>query len=249
MLAAVTAQGDTVIYNAAKEPEICDLGRFLNDCGGNVSGFGSDTVYISGVKRLHGCRYRVMPDRIVAATLMSVTACAGGELVLKRADSRDLQSVIPVFEQMGCSVGCEGDRIFISCKNPLRAVKTVRTMPYPGFPTDAQAVVTAALARADGTSVIVENIFENRYRHVDELVRMGADIKTEGRVAVIRGVKNLYGAKVCAHDLRGGAALTAAALGAEGETILTNVKLIDRGYESIEKMLSSVGGDIKRVNS
>lgn len=249
ILAAVLAEGETVIYNAAREPEICDLAGFLNLCGARIKGCGSGTVIIEGVKKLHGCEYSVMPDRIAAATLMAAAAATGGELGLLNARSGDLQSVIPVFEEMGCGVFPYKDRIFISCKKPLRAVKTLRTMPYPGFPTDAQAVVMAALTKAEGTSVIVENIFENRYRHVDELIRMGADIKTEGKVAVIEGVGSLYGANVRASDLRGGAALAVAAMGAHGETCLENVRFIDRGYESIEKTLNRIGGNVRRIRS
>ncbi len=248
MLAAVLAEGDTVIYNAAREPEISDLAGFLNACGAKVSGAGTGTVFISGVDKLHGCEYSVMPDRIVTATLMGAAAATGGELSLLGARVGDVRAVIPVFEQAGCQVYPYEDRIFISAKKTLRAVKTIRTMPYPGFPTDAQAIVMAVLTKARGTSVIVENIFENRYRHVDELVRMGADIKAEGKVAVIEGVKNLYGASVRATDLRGGAALAVAALSAEGETSLTNIRLIDRGYENIEDTFSRLGGKIKRVN-
>ena len=148
---------------------------------------------------------------------------------------------------MGCGVFVYDDNIYLTAKKNLRAVKTIRTMPYPGFPTDAQAIVMAALTKAQGTSVIVENIFENRYRHVDELVRMGADIKVEGKVAVVEGVKKLFGANVIATDLRGGAALVLAALAADGETVLSNIKLIDRGYEDIEKQLNSVGAKICRV--
>lgn len=248
MLAAVLAKGDTVIYNAAREPEISDLAGFLNACGAKVSGAGTGTILVSGVERLHGCEYSVMPDRIVTATLMGAAAATGGELSLLGARACDVQAVIPVFEQSGCQVYPYEERIFISAKKPLKAVKTIRTMPYPGFPTDAQAIVMAVLTKARGTSVIVENIFENRYRHVDELVRMGADIKAEGKVAVIEGVKNLYGASVRATDLRGGAALAVAALSAEGETSLTNIRLIDRGYENIENTFSRLGGKIKRVN-
>jgi UDP-N-acetylglucosamine 1-carboxyvinyltransferase len=247
ILAAALADGDTVIYNAAREPEIADLGGFLNECGAKISGCGGDTVRIRGVKRLHGCTYTVMPDRIAAATFMSAAAVTGGELSLLNARYEDLQSVATVFEQMGCGIFRYGDRIFISCKKPLRAVKTVRTMPYPGFPTDAQAVVMSALTKAQGTSVVTETVFENRFHHVDELVRMGADIKTEGRVAVIRGVKGLYGANVRAFDLRGGAALAVAGMGAEGVTTLENVRFIDRGYESIERSLTAIGGDVRRV--
>ncbi len=246
MLAACLAKGDTVIYNAAREPEIADLGNFLNCCGARISGHGSSTIYITGVRGLHGCEYRVMPDRIAVCTLMSAAAITGGEITLTDARARDVDAVIPVFEQMGCTVFAYEDRIFLSAKRPLKAVRTIRTMPYPGFPTDAQAIVMAALTKAHGTSVIVENIFENRYRHVDELVRMGADVKAEGKVAVVEGVGRLYGANVIATDLRGGAALVIAALAAEGETNLSNVKLIDRGYEEIEKQLSSVGAKIKR---
>lgn len=248
MLAAVLAKGDTVIYNAAREPEICDLAEFLNCCGAKISGAGGGTITISGVEKLHGCEYSVMPDRIVAATFMSAAAATGGEIGLLGARAGDIRAVIPIFEQMGCQVFLYEDRIFIKAPKQLKAVRTVRTMPYPGFPTDAQAIVTAALAKAKGTSVVVENIFENRYRHVDELVRMGADIKTEGKVAVIEGVKELYGAKVRAPDLRGGAALAVAALSAEGETSLTNIKLMDRGYDCIENAFTLLGGNIKRVN-
>ena len=173
MLAAVLAKGDTVIYNAAREPEICDLAEFLNCCGAKISGAGGGTITISGVEKLHGCEYSVMPDRIVAATFMSAAAATGGEIGLLGARAGDIRAVIPIFEQMGCQVFLYEDRIFIKAPKQLKAVRTVRTMPYPGFPTDAQAIVTAALAKAKGTSVVVENIFENRYRHVDELVRMG----------------------------------------------------------------------------
>ena len=247
MLAAATAKGETVIYNAAREPEIEDLAGFLNKCGARISGAGSSYIRIEGVGELRGCRYKVMPDRIAAATFMAAAAAAGGELGLMGIRCRDIQSVVTVFEQMGADVYCQGDRIFLSCNSPLKAVKTIRTMPYPGFPTDAQAVVMAALATAKGTSVMVENIFESRYRHVDELVRMGADIKTEGKVAVIEGVKELYGARVRACDLRGGAALAVAAVGAVGETIIENVKYIDRGYEHIERTLCSIGADVRRI--
>lgn len=249
MLAAALAKGETVITNAAREPEIADLGDFLNCCGARVSGQGTSTIVISGVDRLHGCEYEVMPDRIAAATYMSAAAVTGGEIDLKNARAEHLEAVIPVFEQMGCRVFTYDDRIFISSKLPLRAVKTIRTMPFPAFPTDAQAVVMAALTKAKGTSVVVENIFSSRYRHVDELVRMGADIKTEGKVAVIEGVKRLYGARVRATDLRGGAALVLAGLAAQGETEVENLCYIDRGYESIEKYLRAAGADVCRMTS
>ena len=245
MLAAALAQGETVIQNAAREPEIADLAQFLDACGGRVR-IDGDTVIISGVPELHGCEYNVMPDRIAAATFMAAAACAGGELTLTHIRCCDLGAVIDVFRQMGCIVSCYGDRIHISAGRPLRAVGKVRTMPYPGFPTDAQAVTMAALCTARGTSVIIENIFESRFGHVDELVRMGADIKTEGRVAVIQGVPQLHGAQVRAGDLRGGAALAAAAAGAEGTTVIEGLRYIDRGYESIEQTLMEMGVEAKR---
>ena len=248
MLAACTARGETVIENAAREPEICDLGEFLKRCGAKIKGCGTGTIIVEGVKELKGCEYTVMPDRIAAATFMCAAASTGGEVNICGGRCCDLQAIIPVFEQMGCTVYGGQNNIFISCGKPLKAVGTIRTMPYPGFPTDAQAIVMAVLARARGTSVMIENIFESRYRHVDELVRMGADIKAVGKAAIIRGVKNLYGAKVRATDLRGGAALVVAAMGAEGETELSNIKFIDRGYENIEKSLDDIGADIKRVN-
>ena len=247
MLAACLAKGDTVIYNAAREPEISDLAGFLNACGARISGHGSSVVHISGVSELHGCEYSVMPDRIVACTLLGAAAITGGEISLLDANVQDIDAVLPVFEQMGCGVYVYDDRVYLNGKKSLKAVKTIRTMPYPGFPTDAQAIIMAVLTKAHGTSVIVENIFENRYRHVDELVRMGADIKVEGKVAVIEGVKRLFGANVVATDLRGGAALLLAALAAEGETNISNIHFIDRGYDEIEKQLCSVGADVKRI--
>ena len=246
MLAACLAKGDTIIYNAAREPEICDLADFLNKCGAKISGQGSSVVYITGVKELHGCEHSVMPDRIVACTLLGAAAITSGELSLLGARAQDIDSVLPLYEQMGCGVYVYDDKIYLNAKKPLKAVKTVRTMPYPGFPTDAQSIIMAVLTKAQGTSVIVENIFENRYRHVDELVRMGADIKVEGKVAVVEGVKRLFGANVVATDLRGGASLVLAALAAEGETVISNLKFIDRGYEDIEKQLNIVGAKAER---
>jgi len=247
MLAAVLANGETEIRNAAREPEIIDLAEFLNACGAKIHGQGGSTIYITGVKELGGCEYSVMPDRIVAATYLGAAAITNGELSLQQVRPRDLDAVTPVFEEMGCSVYPYSDRIFINAKRPLKAVKTIRTMPYPGFPTDVQAIVMACLCKANGTSVIVENIFENRYKHAGELRRMGADIKIEGRVAVVEGVSKLYGAQVQATDLRGGVALILAALCAEGTTSISEIKHIDRGYEQIENNLKKIGANIKRV--
>lgn len=246
MLAAVLANGVTVIQNAAREPEIADLADFLNACGAKVSGAGSGKITVCGVKKLHGCEYRIMPDRIVCATYLACTAAAGGELVALDCRPADMESILPIFEQMGCIVHVYNDKIYFSANRPLRAIAPIRTMVYPGFPTDAQAFVMAVLCKAKGTSVFVENIFENRYKHVGGLQRMGADILVEGKVAVIEGVSRLYGAKVDAPDLRGGAGLVAAALSAEGRSEISNIHYIDRGYEEIEKALSSIGADISR---
>ncbi len=247
MMAAVLAKGETVIRNAAREPEICDLADFLNSCGAKIFGAGTSTVTISGVERLNGCEHRVMSDRIVAATYLGAAAITGGEVNIKGARPEDIEAILSVFEEMGCCVYPYRDSIYMSCHKPLKSVKTIRTMPYPGFPTDAQSIMLAVLSKAKGTSVMVENIFESRYRQVGELVRMGCMIKTEGKVAIIEGVKKLYGARVVATDLRGGAALVLAGLAAQGETVISNIKLIDRGYELIEKALSSIGADIRRI--
>lgn len=247
MLLASTCLGTTVIRNAAKEPEISDLASFLNSAGAEVSGAGSTTVYIKGADRLHSCEHSVMPDRIVAATYMGAAAITGGEVMIEHVTPSDMYSTMAVFEQMGCGVYPYADRIFITAKKPLRAVKTIRTTFYPGFPTDCQPIVMAALCKAKGTSMIVENIFENRFRAAGELLRMGADIKAEGKVAVIEGVASLSGASVVAHDLRAGAALVLAGLAAEGTTTVSGVNYIDRGYERIEHELSGLGAKIKRM--
>lgn len=245
ILAACLANGETQIKNAAREPEIADLADFLNKCGAKITGAGEGTVIINGVSSLKGSEHTIMPDRIVAATYMSATASTGGEIRLTGICRNDLDSVVPVFEEMGCYVYSYGDSMFIKA-NKLHSVKKILTMPYPAFPTDAQAVVMAALACAEGTSVFVENIFENRYQHVPALTKMGADIKVEGKVAIVEGVKSLSGANVYATDLRGGAALVVAALGAEGRTVIGNIHHIDRGYENIEKSFSLLGGKISR---
>ncbi|MCH5194792.1 MAG: UDP-N-acetylglucosamine 1-carboxyvinyltransferase [Oscillospiraceae bacterium] len=247
MLAAVLAEGTTVIHNAAREPEIIDLASFLTACGAKINGAGSGKITINGVKSLYGCEYTVMPDRIACATYLACAAAAGGELVVSDCRPSDMESILTVFEQMGCILHTTGEKIYFSAGRPLKAVTPIRTMVYPGFPTDAQAVIMAALCKAKGTSVFAENIFENRYKHVDGLRRMGADILVEGKVAVIEGVNRLYGAKTDAPDLRGGAGLVAAALSAEGTCEISNIHYIDRGYEEIEKVLSSVGADIVRI--
>ncbi|MBQ1352268.1 MAG: UDP-N-acetylglucosamine 1-carboxyvinyltransferase [Oscillospiraceae bacterium] len=248
MLAACCARGLTVINNAAREPEIVDLQGFLRAMGARVRGAGSSTILIEGGQPLHGCSYTIMADRIVAATYLTAAAAAGGEIRLLGVDYRQLSTVAAALSQAGCSIRSGNDWISLSCRGGLRGVCPVRTAPYPGFPTDAQAPMMAALAKSRGTTVFVENIFENRYRHAAELMRMGADIRVEGRVAVVCGVEKLHGAAVQATDLRGGAALVVAGLGAEGETRITGLDHIDRGYENLEETLRSLGAEIRRLD-
>lgn len=236
MLAAVTAKGQTVISNAAREPEIIDLADFLNRCGGRIKGAGNSTIVIDGVQKLRGCTYSVIADRIAAATYISAAASTGGEISLTGIDSSICDSFLPVFEQMGCKIYVYSDRLYINASGKLKGVNKITTMPHPGFPTDAQAVIMAALCKAYGSSIFEENIFESRYRHVDALVKMGADIKVIGKAAVVNGVEKLYGAKVSATDLRGGAAMAVAGLGAEGVTEVAEIHHIDRGYEDMEKL-------------
>ncbi len=247
LLAAVTAKGETTISNAAREPEIVDLAKFLRSCGAKIAGEGTGTIVIQGVKQLHGCTYRIMPDRIVAATWLAAAAAAGGELHLRQVSAPDMESILDVFEEMNCRMSTGADSIFFHAGTPLRAVRMLKTMPYPGFPTDAQAILMAALCCANGTTVVEETIFENRFRHVDALVKMGADIRTAGRAAVISGVRGLHGAAVEATDLRGGAAMLIAGLCASGETVITEIHHIDRGYDSPEQVLRQVGAEIIRV--
>ncbi|MCL2013787.1 MAG: UDP-N-acetylglucosamine 1-carboxyvinyltransferase [Oscillospiraceae bacterium] len=247
MLAAVTARGETVIGNAAAEPEIADLADYLNKCGAIVRGAGENTIYIQGVAELHGAEHTIIPDRIVACTYLCAAAITGGSLLVKNMNPLHIEAVLELFEQSGCRMMTEPDRVHITAKKPPDPIHTARTLPYPGFPTDIVAPMTAIATIADGTSIFVENIFENRYKHVAELIKMGADISVEGRAAVIRGVDRLYGASVKATDLRGGAALVLAGLAAEGTTYITEMPHIDRGYECIEKSLSSVGAKITRL--
>lgn len=246
MLAACGAEGTTVISNAAREPEVVDLQEFLNACGARVSGAGTSAITVEGRRPLHGCTYRVMPDRIVAATYLCALASAGGEIRLRGAEERHLATVTAALREAGCDITSDQEGIAAACRGRLRAIRTVRTAPYPGFPTDAQAVLMAALLRSQGATVFEENIFENRYRHVDELARMGASIRVAGRVAVVTGVKTLHGAPVRCTDLRGGAALCVAALGAEGETAIDEISHIDRGYEDIARDLGALGAEIVR---
>lgn len=247
MIAACLAEGETVINGAACEPEIEDLQAFLNAMGAQVSGAGSSSIVIHGGCELHNAEFTIMPDRIVAATYMSAVCSAGGRVYLKNAPCQHIRSVIEVFEQAGCRLTAFDQGLEIRSDGRPNAVRQIRTAPYPGFPTDAQAPVMAALLQARGASLFVENIFENRFRHVSELCRMGADIRTEGRAAVVFGVPRLSGAQVESADLRGGAALVVAALAAEGESRVLGCGHIDRGYEDMASRLENLGADIKRV--
>ncbi len=247
ILAAVSARGTTTIINAAREPEIVDLARFLNGCGAEILGAGEGTIVINGVSEFRNYEHSIIPDRIVASTYMTAAAVTGGRIKVCRSAPEHLNPVLSVFENAGCRVKISGDCVDIAAPERLRSIGTVRTMPYPGFPTDSQAPAMLMASVAKGTSVMIENIFESRFKHVSELTRMGAKITVEDRVAIIEGVQLLRGADVTATDLRGGAALVIAGLAAEGETTVCGLKHIDRGYINFEENLSSIGAEISRI--
>lgn len=246
MLTACSADGTTVITNAAREPEIVDLERFLNRMGASIKGAGSDVIRIDGAKKFYGIEHTIIPDRIVAGTYLCAGAATYGNIILKNALPQHMQSMINSLKDMGCRLYTERTRVILSPAKILKPLSKIRTMPYPGFPTDIQSPFMALCTLADGTSMFVENIFENRFQHVEELMRMGADIEVDGRVAVVHGVKQLSGAKVVAKELRGGGALVIAGLAAEGVTEIEGTVYIDRGYEAIERYLSACGGNIIR---
>lgn len=249
MLASVFADGETCIRNAAKEPEIIDLQNYLQAIGVEVIGAGTSIIRINGCSRcLRSVEHTIITDRIVTGTYMMAAGITGSEIGLSNVIPEHLSSIISILRESGCRITIKGSRMLVSGPVRLRALDIVRTLPYPGFPTDMQAQLVAMLTVAKGTSIMVETVFENRYKHVDELLRMGANIKLEGRLAVIKGVKKLVGANVCARDLRGGAALVIAGLAAEGETVISDIKHIDRGYERIEEKLRQVGGAIRRID-
>lgn len=247
LLAACTADGTTVLRHAAREPEIGDVCAFLNACGARITGGDSGTIVIEGVPRLHGASHRVMADRIEAATYLAAAAVTGGTLTLKRCPALPVSPVFAPLEQAGCVITATGEDLHITAPTRLQGLGTIRTLPYPGFPTDAAAPLLAAACIAEGTTVCVETIFENRYRYVDELTRMGARLHVDGRVAVVEGVSALHGADVACTDLRGGAALLVAALAAQGETRLTELHHLDRGYQDPVGCLRSVGAAIRRT--
>ncbi|MEK0313073.1 UDP-N-acetylglucosamine 1-carboxyvinyltransferase [Cohnella sp. 56] len=249
MMAAVMAQGRTTIIGAAREPEIQDLQRFLNALGAKVRGAGTDMIAIDGVDALGGCDFEIIPDRIVTGTVMVAAAATRGEVVLEGAESSHLISLIHVMRRAGVHIETGDGIIKVGASGRPRAVDRIVTSPYPAFPTDMQAQLMVLLSLADGVSVIKETVFEGRFKHVDELCRMGADIRIDLNSAIVRGVPVLYGTTVEATDLRAGAALVIAGLAAEGRTVVEQVHHIDRGYDEIERMFAGIGGSISRVVS
>ena len=247
LMAAVLASGDSVLENAAREPEIVDLCRCLIAMGAKIGGIGSERLTITGVRELHGATYAVMPDRIETGSYACAAAITGGSVELVGADLETLGSTVEALREAGVEVVATPDGVSVKRLNGLHGV-TISTAPYPGFPTDMQAQFMAMLARAEGASVLTETIFENRYMHVPELARMGADITVRGRSAVVRGVAHLNGAQVMATDLRASMSLVIAGLAAAGETVVSRVYHLDRGYERLEEKLSAVGADIERIS-
>ena len=250
MLAAVAAEGQTIIANAAKEPHVVDVANFLNMMGANVKGAGTDVIRIQGGRRLHGCTYAVIPDQIEAGTFMIAAAATRGDVIINNVIPTHLEAISAKLMECGVTVteGDDGRDFFIrvSADKRPRAVN-IKTLPYPGFPTDLQQPMMALLATAEGNSFIMENIFENRFNHVPELAKMGASISISSRTATVEGVERLYGAPLCACDLRAGAALVIAALAAEGESTISQIHFIDRGYEFLEHKLRALGADITRI--
>lgn len=246
MLASVFAEGETVITNAALEPEIVDLQKMLNKMGAKVEGAGTNKIKIKGVKKLKEVSYNIMPDRIETGTILVATAMTGGSVQITNAIPNDIIPIIYKLEEMGCKIDTKNDIIKLTAPRKLKAVD-IKTLPYPGFPTDMQSVFGSALAISKGTSLIIENIFENRYKYTTELKRMGAKVTIEGKTAIIKGVKKLVGAEVNATDLRGGAALVLAGLVARGKTKVNNIEYILRGYENLENKLNNLGAKIEKI--
>lgn len=246
MMAAAMADGKTVIENAAKEPHVVDVANFLNSMGANIRGAGTDIIRIVGVERLHATEYSVIPDQIEAGTFMFAVAAAGGNVLVKNVIPKHLEATTAKLLEVGCQVEEFDDSVRVISDGHLRHTQ-VTTLPYPGFPTDMQPQMAVLLGIAEGTSTVTESIFENRFKYVDELTRMGADIKVESNIAIINGVKRYTGARVNAPDLRAGAALVIAGLAAEGITVVDDIYYIQRGYEALEEKLTKIGAKIARV--
>lgn len=246
MMAAVLARGTTIIENAAREPEITDLANFLSQMGATIDGLGTSRLTVEGVEVLRPTTYTVIPDRVEAATFLSAVAVCGGDVLLKGARSDHMEMLIRKLEEMGMSLSAEPLGLRVEVRNRLSAVD-ISTLPYPGLATDYKPFLVTALCVAEGAGMVTENIFAGRFRYIDELVRMGAEIRAEGRHAVVRGVERLSGAPVRAHDIRAGAALVVAGLAAEGETVISNAHHVDRGYEDLAGKLASVGALVTRT--
>lgn len=248
MLAATLAKGNTVMENVAKEPHVVDIANMLNSMGANIKGAGTDVIRIKGVEKLHGSEYSVIPDQIEAGTFMLAAAITKGDVLVKNVIPKHLEATTAKLYEIGCSVEEYDDAVRVIGNTNITPTN-VRTLPYPGFPTDMQPQMAVALALASGTSTITENLFENRFKYVDELTKMGATIKVEGNIAVIEGINRYTGAEVSALDLRAGAALVMAGLAAEGYTVIDNIHYIKRGYEMFEKKLQKLGAKIEIVDS
>ena len=246
MIAAVLAKGKTIIDNAAREPHIVDLANFFNTCGAKITGAGTSVIKIQGVEKLHGCTYAIIPDMIEAGTFMAAAAATGGKINVRGIIPKHMESVSAKLEEMGVVIIEHDDYITVERNKPLRQIQ-IKTLPYPGFPTDMHPQFTAVLCTANGTSVVTEGVWENRFRYVEELAKMGADIRVDGVTAKIIGVPELHGAEVKAVDLRGGAAMIIAGLTATGETKITNIVSIERGYDDIIGKLTSLGANIRKI--
>lgn len=248
MMAATMAEGTTIIENAAKEPHVVDLANFLNSMGANIKGAGTDVIRIKGVAKLHGTEYAIIPDQIEAGTFMFAAATTRGDVTVKNVIPKHLESISAKLLEIGCEIEESDDAVRVVSAKPLNHTH-VKTLPYPGFPTDMQPQITVALALSKGTSIVTESIFENRFKYVDELTRMGANIKVESNTAIIDGVSKYTGASISAPDLRAGAALVMAGLAAEGFTIVEDIQYIERGYEDFHLKLQGLGAQIEKVSS
>lgn len=248
MMAASMATGRTIIENAAREPHVVDVANFLNSMGANIKGAGTDVIRIRGVEKLHRTEYSIIPDQIEAGTFMFAAAATRGDVTVRNVIPKHLEATTAKLEEIGCEVEEFDDAVRVRAPHVLHRTH-VKTLPYPGYPTDMQPQIAVTLALAEGTSIVTESIFENRFKYADELSRMGANIKVEGNSAIIDGVKKLTGARVSAPDLRAGAALVIAGLAAEGVTVVDDIVYIQRGYENFEEKLRSLGAEIERVSS
>ncbi len=247
IMASVFLEGNTVIRNAAKEPEIRDLAGFINMLGGKVYGAGTDTVCVQGVKKIMGGIYRPVPDRIVAGTVIAAVAVCGGKIRLTNYCERDLKAVEAKYRQAGAKISHEKNAASFEFRGRIKSVRKTETQPFPGFPTDMQPIFTSSMCFASGTAIVVENLFESRFRYVGQLIKTGADVTVKDRIAIVRGKAGLHASVMKAEDLRGGAALIVAALGAEGESVITGIRHVDRGYYRIEDIFLSLDADIARI--